>query len=121
VQGNKKELEDLKAKLEAILSIVEKYKEHDGLCALSHRIEIFCESVAFSCPLLSCLYPSMLCSAVTHELDSVKEMQNHSLFSRTAEGTKDADTILKAFRNISNLCERFQVGFFSSYSQSFEL
>jgi hypothetical protein len=114
VQGNKKELEDLKGKLEAILSTVEKYREHDGLRALSHRIEIFCESVAFSHPFLSCLYPSMLCSAVTHELNSVKEMQNHSLFARTAEGTKDADTILKAFRNISSLCDRFQVSF-SSY------
>jgi hypothetical protein len=111
VQGNKKELEDLKAKLEAILSIVEKYREHDGLHALSHRIGNFCESVAFSRAFLSCLYPSILCSDVTRELNSVKEMQNRPLFARTAEGTKDADTILKAFRNISSLCDRFQVSF----------
>jgi len=48
VLENKKELEDLKAKLEAILSIVKKYQKHDGVRALSHRIEIFCTSVAFS-------------------------------------------------------------------------
>jgi hypothetical protein len=48
VLENKKELEDLKAKLEAILSIVKKYQKNDGLRALGHRIEIFCTSVAFS-------------------------------------------------------------------------
>ena len=46
VLGNKKELEDLKAKLEAILSIVEKYKEHGGLGVINHRIENFCQCVA---------------------------------------------------------------------------
>jgi hypothetical protein len=49
VLENKKELEDLKAKLEAILSIVEKYKEHGGLGAINHRIENFCQCVASSC------------------------------------------------------------------------
>ena len=49
VLGNKKELEDLKAKLEAILSIVEKYKEHGGLGVINHRIENFCQCVASSC------------------------------------------------------------------------
>ena len=48
VLGNKKELEDLKAKLEAILSIVGKYKEHGGLSAINHRIENFCRCVASS-------------------------------------------------------------------------
>jgi hypothetical protein len=47
VLENKKELEDLKAKLEAILLIVKKYQKHDGLRALGHRIELFCASVAF--------------------------------------------------------------------------
>ena len=46
---NKKELEDLKAKLEAILLIVEKYKKHGGLGAINHRIENFCQWVASSC------------------------------------------------------------------------
>jgi hypothetical protein len=49
VLENKKELEDLKAKLEAILSIVEKYKEHGGLGVINHRIENFCQCVASSC------------------------------------------------------------------------
>ena len=44
---NKKELEDLKSKLEAILSIVKQYQKHDGLRALGNRIEMFCTSVAF--------------------------------------------------------------------------
>jgi hypothetical protein len=48
VLDNKKELEDLKAKLEAILSIVKQYQEHDSLRALDSRIELFCTSVAFS-------------------------------------------------------------------------
>ena len=46
---NKKELEDLTTKLEAILSIVKKYQEHDrSLRALDSRINLFCTSVAFS-------------------------------------------------------------------------
>jgi hypothetical protein len=49
VLENKKELEDFKAKLEAILSIVEKYKEHGGLGAINHRIENFCQCVASTC------------------------------------------------------------------------
>ena len=49
VLENKKELEDLKAKLEAILSIVEKYKNHSGLGAINYRIENFCQCVASSC------------------------------------------------------------------------
>jgi len=48
VLDNKKELEDLKAKLEAILSIVKQYWKHDSLHALRNRLEIFCKSVAFS-------------------------------------------------------------------------
>jgi hypothetical protein len=48
VLENKKELEDLKAKLEAILSIVKQYQKQDSLHALGNRIEIFCTSVAFS-------------------------------------------------------------------------
>jgi hypothetical protein len=111
VQENKEELEDLKEKLEAILSIVKEYRKHKGLHALKHRIDIFCKSVAFSCPFLSCLYPSMLCRAVTHQLESVKEMQMRSLVTRAAESTKDAEKILKAFQDISSLCDRFQVSF----------
>jgi hypothetical protein len=45
VLENKKELEDLKAKLEAILSIVDKYKRHGGLGVINQRIENFCQCV----------------------------------------------------------------------------
>jgi hypothetical protein len=48
VLENKKELEDLKAKLEAILSIVKRYQEHHIESALSNRIELFSTSVALS-------------------------------------------------------------------------
>ena len=47
VLDNKKELEDLKANLEAILSIVKQYQKHNSLYALRNRIELFCTSVAF--------------------------------------------------------------------------
>jgi len=90
VLENKKELEDLKARLEAILSIVKKYQKHDGLRVLGHRIEIFC-------------------TAITIQLKSIEEMQKHSLLARGAEGMKDADTILKAIRNINSLCDVFQI------------
>jgi ATP-dependent Lon protease len=45
VLDNKKELDDLKAKLEAIIAIVNKYQQHNGLRALDHRIECFCQCV----------------------------------------------------------------------------
>ena len=48
VLENKKELEDLKAKLEAILSIVKHYQKQGIESALRDRIERFCESVTFS-------------------------------------------------------------------------
>ncbi|KAF8817122.1 hypothetical protein BYT27DRAFT_6945768 [Phlegmacium glaucopus] len=90
VSDNKKELEDLKAKLEAIISIVKKYQKHNSLRVLDHRIENFCQAIAL-------------------QLKAVEELQDHSLLTRAAEGTKDADTILKAFRNISSLCDVFQI------------
>ena len=49
VLDNKKELEELKAKLDTILLIVGKYKNDGGLGAINHRIENFCECVASSC------------------------------------------------------------------------
>jgi hypothetical protein len=56
VSANKEELEELEAKLTAILSIVQKYKKHDWISALDHRIETFCQCVEYS----SCLYVSDL-------------------------------------------------------------
>ena len=49
VLRNKKELEALQTKLQAILLTIEKYKKHDGLGALNHRIDQFCECVQSSC------------------------------------------------------------------------
>jgi hypothetical protein len=56
----------------------------------------------------------MLSSAITIQLKSIEDMQKHSLLARGAEGTKDADKILKAIRNINSLCDVFQVGFSSN-------
>jgi len=53
----------------------------------------------------------MFCSAITIQLKSIEDMQKHSLLARGAEGKKDADTILRAIRNINGLCDVFQVGF----------
>jgi hypothetical protein len=47
------------------------------------------------------------------QLKEVRDLEKHSLATRTAEGTKDADKILKALRNINSLCDVFQVGFSS--------
>ena len=53
----------------------------------------------------------MFCSAITIQLKSIEDMQNHSPLARGAEGRKDADTILKAVRNINSLCDVFLVCF----------
>jgi hypothetical protein len=48
VSGNRKELEELKSKLNVIITIVEKYKEHDGAPVLKDRIKQFSECVTRS-------------------------------------------------------------------------
>jgi hypothetical protein len=60
---------------------------------------------------LSYLYSLMFCSAITTQLNLIEGMHKHSVLARGAEGTKDADTILKAIRNINSLCDVFQVGY----------
>ena len=49
VLDNKKELEELEAKLEAILFIVGNYKKVGGIDAINRRIGNFCECVTSSC------------------------------------------------------------------------
>ena len=44
-------------------------------------------------------------------MNAVKKLYGNSLWTRTLQGTKDADTLLKTFRNISSLCDVFQVSF----------
>ena len=53
----------------------------------------------------------MFCSAITIQLKSIEDMQKHALLAREAQGTKDADKIMKAIRNIDSLCYVFKVGF----------
>ncbi|KAK7452182.1 hypothetical protein VKT23_012285 [Stygiomarasmius scandens] len=90
VQTNKEVLGELETKLNAFLLIVKKYQEEGLSDALQHRIRTFCE-------------------AMTHQVEVVQDLQDHSLSVRTAEGTKDADKISKAFRNMSILCDAFQM------------
>jgi hypothetical protein len=42
-------------------------------------------------------------------VDSIKHLQNRSVGSRIAEGSEDADKIVKAFRTMCILCDVFQV------------
>lgn len=49
--------------------------------------------------------------AITVQTDAVRNLQGHSMLTRIAEGSKDADTILETIRNINNLCDVFQVSF----------
>ncbi|KAJ6626160.1 WD40-repeat-containing domain protein [Mycena sp. CBHHK59/15] len=90
VLANRKDLVDLQAKLEAILSIVKMYHKKGAIHALDHRIQMFSE-------------------AIIRQMNEVKNMLDHSLLTRTAERNKDADTILNAYQNISSLCDVFQI------------
>ena len=112
VLENKKELEYLKANLDAILSIVEQYQKHDILPASRGPIERFCQSVAFSCFFfLSCLCSAIFCRAITRQLKPIEDMRKHSSPVSAAQGTKDTHAILEAIGNINSLCDVFQVGF----------
>jgi len=54
VSANRTDLEQLAMKLQAILSIVDKYRENDDLCTLDYQVENFCLCVG-SLP-CSCLF-----------------------------------------------------------------
>ena len=56
----------------------------------------------------------ILSRAITLQFEAVEKLQKQSRLTRTAVARKDADTILKALRNINSLCDAFQVSF-SSY------
>jgi hypothetical protein len=112
VSANRTDLEQLEAKLQSILSIISKYREYDGLRALDCRIETFCLYVVWVFVLSMPVWHAwILLRAINLEIDAVQEMHGKSLWSRTLQGTKDADTVLKAFRNISSLCDMFQVSY----------
>jgi hypothetical protein len=105
---NKQELKDLEAKLQAIISIVEKYKKDGGIDAITHRIEDFTKCIASSC--LSDI-SHMLSRAITVQLEAVGILQEQSIVAHAVFTQKDANTILKALRNIISLCDIFQVGY----------
>ena len=42
ISSNRTDLEQLRVKLQSILSIISKYRENDGLRALDYRVENFC-------------------------------------------------------------------------------
>jgi len=115
VSGNKTELEDLKAKLVTITAIVQSYKKQNGLRALDHRITMFCECVGSSFILVIILHLPIIYRAIVLQLNMVEKLHDNPLWIRTVESTNDFDTILKAFRNISSLCEVFQVSFLNDW------
>ena len=45
VSGNRADLEQLRVKLQSILSIISKYQRNDGLRALDSRVKKLCEYV----------------------------------------------------------------------------
>ena len=51
----------------------------------------------------------ILYRAIAIQTESVRSLQSHSVLTRIAEGSKDADMVLKTIRNINNLCNIFQV------------
>jgi hypothetical protein len=51
----------------------------------------------------------MISRAMILQLNLAEKLLDNPLWMRTGQSTKDADTILKVFRNISSLCEVFQV------------
>ncbi|GLB41988.1 hypothetical protein LshimejAT787_1100030 [Lyophyllum shimeji] len=91
--ANKDEVvEDLKAKLAIILSIVEMYARHNGgrlPAPLDHRIRIFCH-------------------AITAQMGDVRRSQRDS-HAASSESTGDVGAIVETFRNISNLCDVFRI------------
>ena len=57
------------------------------------------------------LHTLTLSRAITLQINIVEKLHDNPLWARTIDSTKNADTILKVFRDISSLCEVFQVSF----------
>jgi hypothetical protein len=55
----------------------------------------------------------MLPSAIIVQLQMVEVLQEQPILTQAASAQKDANTILKALRNIISLCDIFQVSFSS--------
>jgi len=53
----------------------------------------------------------ILLRAITLQKIAVEKLLSNNLVTRAAQSTKDSGTILKAFQNISCLCDVFQVSF----------
>ncbi|KAG6915981.1 hypothetical protein DXG01_009002 [Tephrocybe rancida] len=51
--------------------------------------------------------------AMQTELMKIQEMQSHNLFRRVLQGTKDANTLLVVYKNISEALEQFKVSLLS--------
>jgi hypothetical protein len=108
VSTNKDQLKELEVKLEAILEIVKKYQQHGGIDALQHRIKNFCQYVGSPRSHRCDVHPQFS-SVIELQVDSIKHLQSRSVGSRIAEGSEDADKIVKAFRTMCTLCDVFQV------------
>ena len=77
----------------------------------NYRVENFvCTSGLSFCP---CLFdaPEILLRAIDLQINAVEKLYGNSLWTRTLEGMKDANMVLKVFWNISRLCDVFQVSF----------
>ena len=72
---------------------------------------MFCECVGSSFLLVIALHLPTFSRAIVLQLNVVEKLHDNPLWIRTVESINDFDTILKAFRNISSLCEVFQVSF----------
>ncbi|THU82207.1 hypothetical protein K435DRAFT_872546, partial [Dendrothele bispora CBS 962.96] len=90
VSTNQEELQELEIKLNAIKSIVEKYKNDGMKNVIYHRIETFCD-------------------AIVAQANTVEELLSRQLLQRIVEASPDADKIKKAFKNMSVLCDVFQM------------
>ena len=112
VSANRTDLKQLGVKLQSILLIISRYRENGGLRTLDYRIEKFCLYVGSSfCP---CLFdaPGFLFRAIDLEINALEKLCGNSRWIRTLEGSKDANTVLKTFQNISFLCDVFQVSIY---------
>ncbi|THU83497.1 WD40 repeat-like protein [Dendrothele bispora CBS 962.96] len=90
VSTNREELQELEIKLNAIKSIVERYKNDGMKNVIYHRIETFCD-------------------AIIAQANTVEELLNRQLLQRIVEASPDADKIKKAFKNMNILCDVFQM------------
>ena len=123
VVQNKKDYDEIIQKLEAIVSMAQKYQQHGSQRALDRRVEELSMCVVHHAS-RGHLYTHRCLSAVKRHTDKINCIQERWLVRRAFDNAQDVALVSKSFRDIGILMNAFQVSDSSgqcSYTDGFQM